>query len=127
MPFWKEVFPKRKETDPKCEKFFPFRIDPFSEGRQNRFYGVTASAMVLVSLNIKILTSYTWSKFAVYWICSKRICKLLSKDYGKPNTKRNNKNKQNNSCDLLILQVYFLEMLSVWYDITVFTLHTKTL
>ena len=33
-PFWKEVYPKRKEFAPPGSKFFPFRVDPFSEGTQ---------------------------------------------------------------------------------------------
>ena len=32
FPFWKEVYSKRKEFAPHGSKFFPFTIDPFSEG-----------------------------------------------------------------------------------------------
>ena len=31
-PFWKEVFSYREELAPLGGKFFPFRVDPFSEG-----------------------------------------------------------------------------------------------
>ena len=31
-PFWKVVYSKRKEFAPKGSKFFPFRVDHFSEG-----------------------------------------------------------------------------------------------
>ena len=30
-PFWKGIFSKRKEFAPNGSKFFPFRVDPFSE------------------------------------------------------------------------------------------------
>ena len=33
-PFWKGVYSKRKEFAPKGSKFFPFRVEPFSEGRK---------------------------------------------------------------------------------------------
>ena len=33
--FLKEVYSKRKEFAPNGSKFFPFKVDPFSEGRQN--------------------------------------------------------------------------------------------
>ena len=32
FPFWKGVYSKRKEFAPKGSKFFPFRVEPFSEG-----------------------------------------------------------------------------------------------
>ena len=35
--FWKDVYSKRKEFAPNGSKFFPFRVGPFSEGRQNSF------------------------------------------------------------------------------------------
>ena len=37
ISFWKGVYSKRKEFAPMGSKFSPFRIDPFSEGRQNIF------------------------------------------------------------------------------------------
>ena len=33
-PFIKGVYSKRKEFAPRGSKFFPFRVDPFLEGRQ---------------------------------------------------------------------------------------------
>ena len=65
-PFWKEVYSKRKEFAPTGSKFFPFRVDPFSEGRQKPFeqlpplevsiplkkFGVTAWLRVQVLLII---------------------------------------------------------------------------
>ena len=33
-PIWKVVCPKRKEFAPRGSKFFPFRVDPFSEGKK---------------------------------------------------------------------------------------------
>ena len=38
-PFLKGIYSKRKEFAPKWSKFFPFRVDPFSEG--TFFAGVT--------------------------------------------------------------------------------------
>ena len=35
--FWKEIYSKRKEFGSLGSKFFPFRVDPFSEGNQNNF------------------------------------------------------------------------------------------
>ena len=32
LTFWKGVYSKRKEFAPRRSKFFPFRVDPFSEG-----------------------------------------------------------------------------------------------
>ena len=34
VPFWKGIYSKRKEFVPIVSKFFPFRIDPFSEGNK---------------------------------------------------------------------------------------------
>ena len=34
-PFWKEVYPKRKEFSPNESKVFPFRLYPISERKQN--------------------------------------------------------------------------------------------
>ena len=31
-PFWKRIYSKRKEIAPLGSNFFPFRVDPFSEG-----------------------------------------------------------------------------------------------
>ena len=31
-PYWKGVYSKRKEFAPRGSKFYPFRVDPFSEG-----------------------------------------------------------------------------------------------
>ena len=36
-PSEKGVYSKRKEFAPKGSKFFPFRVDPFSERRENNF------------------------------------------------------------------------------------------
>ena len=36
LPFLRGVFPKRNECVPLVSKFFPFRIDPFSEGKMCR-------------------------------------------------------------------------------------------
>ena len=43
IPFWKEVFSKKKEFAPRGNKFFLFRVDPFSEGKQEQFWLDTAS------------------------------------------------------------------------------------
>ena len=50
-PFWKGDYSKRKEFAPRRSKFFPFRIDPFSEGRQNNFDRVTSPENDSVPLN----------------------------------------------------------------------------
>ena len=49
-PFWKGVYSKRKEFAPHGSKFFPFRVDPFSEGRQKKF-GRVASLECINSLS----------------------------------------------------------------------------
>ena len=36
-PFWKRINSKRKDIAQKESKFFPFKVDRFSEGRQNNF------------------------------------------------------------------------------------------
>ena len=51
-PFWKGVFSKRKEFAPRGSKFFPFRVDPFSEGMQcNAMLTVTLHVSVHIHLN----------------------------------------------------------------------------
>ena len=42
---------KRKEFDPTGSKFFPLRIDPFTEGSQNKFERVATPESVSVCLN----------------------------------------------------------------------------
>ena len=37
VPFWKEIFYARKEFAPRGRKFFPFWVQPFSEGSKNNF------------------------------------------------------------------------------------------
>ena len=36
-PSWKWVYSQRKEFAPNGSKFFPLRVDPFSEGVQNKY------------------------------------------------------------------------------------------
>ena len=38
VPFWNEVYCKRKEFASKGSKLFPFRVDSLSEGRQSPFW-----------------------------------------------------------------------------------------
>ena len=49
-PFWKGVYSKRKEFAPKGSKFFPFRVEPFSKGRQNNVDRATSPENVLTPL-----------------------------------------------------------------------------
>ena len=37
-PFWKGVYSERKEFAPMGSKFFHFRVNPFSEGRQKQYW-----------------------------------------------------------------------------------------
>ena len=53
IPFGKEVFSKRKEF-PRGSKFFPFRVDPFSEERgwgRNNLDIVVSPEGVPIALN----------------------------------------------------------------------------
>ena len=45
IPSKKGVLSKRKEFAPMGSKFFPFRVDPFLEGRQNTFCRVATLEM----------------------------------------------------------------------------------
>ena len=45
-----KVYCKRKEFVPKEIRFFPFRLDPFSEESQNKFDKITPFASVFTSL-----------------------------------------------------------------------------
>ena len=50
MHVLKGVCFKRKEFAPKGSKFFPFRVDPFSEGRQSNFDRVVSPESVSIHL-----------------------------------------------------------------------------
>ena len=54
----KRAYPKRKEFAPIGSKFFPFRVDPFSEGRQNSFQCV--SVLPTRSFHIIIFLIECW-------------------------------------------------------------------
>ena len=41
LPFWKDVYSKRKEFAPQGSKFFPFRVDSFSKGVQESKQEIT--------------------------------------------------------------------------------------
>ena len=49
-PFQKGVYSRRKEFAPMGSKFFPSRIDPFSEGRQNNFDKVASPESISLTL-----------------------------------------------------------------------------
>ena len=50
-------YSKRKEFAPHGSKLFPFRVDPFSEGKQNNFERVVSLESVSISLNQHLLHS----------------------------------------------------------------------
>ena len=62
-PFWKRVCSKRKEFAPKGSKFFPFRVDPFSEGSQNNFDRAA-------SLRVH---QFPWTTFVATWFYTGNI------------------------------------------------------
>ena len=71
-PFWKSVYSKWKEFAPTGSKLFPFRVDPFSKGRQNNFDTVTSLESVSIPLKwitwmkpAKSIWHKSW-KFVVY-------------------------------------------------------------
>ena len=63
-PCWKRVYSKRKEFAPMGSKFFPFRVDPFSEGRQNNFDRVASPERYQFPsswiTNSECTLTYTW-------------------------------------------------------------------
>ena len=61
LPFWKRVYSKRKEFIPLGSKFFPFRIDPFSEGGKINFDRVASHESVSVPLKDTV-AEYWWNE-----------------------------------------------------------------
>ena len=49
-PFCRGTYSKRKEFAPTGSKFFPFRVDPFSEGMQKQFDRVASHEDVSILL-----------------------------------------------------------------------------
>ena len=72
VPFWKGVCSKSKEFAPLGSKFFPIRVDPFSEGSQNNFVRVISPESVSIPLNVtSTVTGNLGNDFQ--FICNKAI------------------------------------------------------
>ena len=67
IPFWNRVYSKRKEFAPFGSKFFPLRVDPFSEGRQTGFVRFVSSECEPFSLKNHDLPCVCLKYLAVIW------------------------------------------------------------
>ena len=60
---FENVYSKRKEFAPPGSKFFPFRVDHFSEGRKTIFR-VPASESIAIPLTCHLLILVSWEKLS---------------------------------------------------------------
>ena len=58
---------KGKEFAPKGNKCFPFRVNPFSEGRHNNFKGIFSLESVSIPINVFIELFWSFTLFSFYF------------------------------------------------------------